>query len=67
MTGYKTNKEQNTEKRRGKKRFIERISEEKEAEKLIKDFYENITNDSEPDRLNGNRPERGKRGESFLP
>jgi hypothetical protein len=41
MTGVKTYKEIDTEKTRGKKRFIERQVEEKEAEEAIEEFLDN--------------------------
>jgi hypothetical protein len=37
----KTNREKENEKTRGKKRFIERVAEEKEAEQQIKEFDRN--------------------------
>jgi len=37
----KTNREKDNEKTRGKKRFIERVVEEKEAEQQIKEFDRN--------------------------
>lgn len=37
----KTNREKDNEKTRGKKRFIERVAEEKEAEQQIKEFDRN--------------------------
>jgi len=37
----KTNREKENEKTRGKKRFIERVVEEKEAEQQIKEFDRN--------------------------
>lgn len=55
MTGIKTYKEYDTEKNRGKKRYIERIIEEKEADKEIKE-YEDSTDESGTDRLDGERP-----------
>jgi len=57
MTGSRTLKEKETEKRRGKKRFIERLAEEQEAENLIKEFLnsENSTDESDIDRFDGER------------
>jgi hypothetical protein len=46
MTGIKTYREKETEKTRGKKRYIERIIEEKEADKEIKEYEE--ASDPEP-------------------
>jgi hypothetical protein len=66
MTGYKTLKEKDTEKKRGKRRFIERLVEEEEADKLIKEFYEGSTDEGGADRRDGERPERGERGEGFV-
>ena len=40
MNKEKTWKEQEGEKRHGKKRFIERVVEDKEAEQLIQDFLD---------------------------
>jgi len=37
----KTNREKENEKTRGKKRYIERVAEEKEAEQQIKEFDRN--------------------------
>lgn len=59
MTGNKTIKERDTEKKRGKKRFIERLVEEQEADNLIKDFLdnENSSDESRTHRQDGNRSE----------
>jgi len=53
----KTNREKENEKTRGKKRFIERVAEEKEAEQQIKEFdrNEDITDESGVDRQYGER------------
>ena len=52
MTGIKSYKEKETEKHRGKKRFIERQAEDVEAEREIKEFVqapiEHPDNDKEP-------------------
>ena len=52
MTGTKTIKERETEKVRGKRRYIERLIEEKEAEKELKEYkqvpLDNPDNDKEP-------------------
>lgn len=40
MTGRKTLKERETEKQRGKKRFLERVVEEQEAQDEIDNFKE---------------------------
>jgi hypothetical protein len=46
VTGQKTYKEKENEQKRGRKRFIEREIETREAEKEIKDFqYEEHPND----------------------
>ena len=55
MLKQKSYKEKNNEKERGKKRYIERLVEEQEAEKEIKD-YEDSTNESGFDRLDGLGP-----------
>jgi hypothetical protein len=44
MTGIKTYKEKDTEKTRGKKRFLERVVEEKEADQEIEQFKEEHPN-----------------------
>lgn len=56
----KTNREKENEKTRGKKRFIERVAEEKEAEQQIKEFdrNEDITDESGARGLDGFRPIR---------
>jgi len=46
----KTNREKENEKTRGKKRYIERVVEEKEAEQQIKEF-ESIKHDPNKDRF----------------
>lgn len=43
MNKEKTYKEKETEKQRGRKRFIERVAEDKEASQEIKDFLNNNT------------------------
>jgi hypothetical protein len=55
MTGPKTYKEKETEKQRGKKRYLERLVEEQEAEKEIDTYKEH-----HPNRVgdNDNYPER---------
>lgn len=57
----KTNREKENEKTRGKKRFIERVAEEKEAEQQIKEFDRNediIIGESGTRGLDGFRPIR---------
>ena len=53
----KSNREREKEKERGKKRYLERVIEENEAEQQIKEFdrNENIADESGTDRLDGNR------------
>ena len=46
MTGIKTYREKETEKTRGKKRYIERIIEEKEADKEIKEYEDSLDPES---------------------
>lgn len=66
MTSPKSYKEKQTEQQRGKKRYIERLVEEQEAEEEIK-HYENITDDSDAYRHDGERSERSERSKSLLP
>lgn len=55
MTGNRTIKEKDTEKKRGKKRFIERLAEEQEADNLIEDFLnEDSTDEGGTHRQDGN-------------
>jgi hypothetical protein len=56
----KTNREKENEKTRGKKRFIERVAEEKEAEQQIKEFdrNEDITDEGRTRGLDGFGPIR---------
>lgn len=56
MTGNKTLKERETEKTRGKKRYIERRVEELEAEKEIKDFDRGESIEDRPDEGRTDRP-----------
>jgi len=59
MTGLKILKERETEKTRGKKRFLERQQEDLEAEQEIKEFkYEDSADERGADRQDGVRPER---------
>lgn len=53
----KSNKERENEATRGKKRYLERIVEEQEADKDIKE-YENQQDDGHPDRQYGLGPDR---------
>jgi len=46
----KTNREKENESTRGKKRYIERVAEEKEAEQQIKEFDRNEETDPNIDR-----------------
>ena len=64
MTGNKTLRELETEQRRGKKRFLERKTQEYEADKLIKDFleHEDFSDEGRDDRQDGDRPIRSQRG-----
>lgn len=57
MKKQKNHKELEGEKLRGKRRFIERVAEEKEAEQQIKEFdrNEDITDESGVDRQYGER------------
>jgi hypothetical protein len=56
----KTNREKENESTRGKKRYIERVVEEKEAEQQIKEFdrNEDITDERGVGGLDGFRPIR---------
>lgn len=60
MKKQKNHKELEGEKLRGKRRFIERVAEEKEAEQQIKEFdrNEDITDESGTRGLDGFRPIR---------
>ncbi len=57
MTGKKSYKEKETEQKFGKKRYLERVIEEQEAEQEIKDYdrNEDITDEGGADRLDGLR------------
>lgn len=48
----KSYKEQATESSRGKKRYIERIAEEREAEKLIKEYEKEEEREIDPEPIN---------------
>lgn len=54
----KSNREKEKEKERGKKRYLERVIEENEAEQQIKEFEldEDRPDESGADRLDGFRP-----------
>lgn len=62
MTSTKNYKEKKTEQERGRKRYLERLIEEQEAEKEIQE-YENSEDESIPDRLNGDGPKYRQRSE----
>ena len=66
MTGTKNYKEKKTEQERGRKRYLERLIEEQEAEKEIQE-YENSEDGSGPDRLDGQRLEYRQRSEGKFP
>lgn len=66
MTSAKNYKEKKTEQERGRKRYLERLIEEQEAEKEIQE-YENSEDGSSPDRLDGDRLEYRQRSEGKFP
>ena len=66
MRKEKSWKELETEKTRGRKRYVERLVETKEAEKSIKE-YENSTDEGGPDRHDGVRPVYRQRSEGKFP
>jgi hypothetical protein len=63
----KSYKEKENEKTRGKKRYLERIVDEREAEKQIKEFDreevpdEDLSDEGRTYRHHGNGPERNQR------
>lgn len=61
----KTWKEQQTEQQRGRKRYIERLEQTREANKEIEE-YENLTDGSEISGLDGERLISRERGEGFV-
>ena len=66
MTSAKNYKEKKTEQERGRKRYLERLIEEQEAEKEIQE-YENSEDGSSTDRLDGQRLEYRQRSEGKFP
>ncbi len=68
MRKEKTYKEQANEATRGRKRYIERLVETREAEKQIKDYEnEDSTDGSDTDRFDGDRLIDRERGKSEFP
>jgi len=66
MTGTKSYKEKKTEQERGRKRYLERLIEEQEAEKEIQE-YENSTDGSDAPGLDGERSKYMQRSEGKFP
>ena len=57
MTGTKTYKEQENEARKGKKRYIQRLVEEKEAKAELKEQLELFDKDIDENRTDERRPD----------
>ena len=55
MTGNKTYKEQETEARKGKKRYIQRLVEEREAKAELKEQLELFDKEEDEDSINVRR------------
>lgn len=66
MTGTKNYKEKKTEQERGRKRYLERLIEEQEAEKEIQE-YENSEDGSDAPGLDGERFKYMQRSEGKFP